>query len=256
MRTWVYVDGLNLYYGALKRTNLKWLNLVELARVVLPAKLTIKKLKYFTAPVSGVVDKAAPRRQQTYISALETLPEVQVYKGRFIAKSIWRPVLNLPIANKRIQVHAPVTLPRGDHLVSNQQSRILSVGEHHPPGVRRPKRRTRRAPHPDAVLAEVHTLEEKGSDVNLASHLLNDAWKGQFDVAAVISNDTDLVEPIRMVTQERKRPVTIVCPGRWSAAPTLVAVASGKRYIRKSHLQAAQFPDPLPGAGIKKPAGW
>ena len=31
MRTWVYVDGLNLYYGALKGTNLKWLNLVELA---------------------------------------------------------------------------------------------------------------------------------------------------------------------------------------------------------------------------------
>lgn len=256
MRTRVYVDGLNLYYGALKGTNLKWLNLVELARVVLPAKHTIEKLKYFTAPVSGVVDHAAPRRQQTYISALETLPEVQVYKGRFIAKSIWRPVLNLPIANNRIQAHATITLPRGDHVVSNRQSRILSVGEHNPPGVQRPRRRTRRPPDPNAVLAEVHTLEEKGSDVNLASHLLNDAWKGQFDAAVVISNDTDLVEPIRMVTQERNLPVTIVCPGRWSAAPALVAVASGKRYIRKSHLQAAQFPDPLPGSGIQKPVDW
>lgn len=256
MRTWVYVDGLNLYYGALKGTNLKWLNLVELARVLLPATHTIEKLKYFTAPVSGVVDTDAPRRQQTYISALETLPEVQVYKGRFIVKSIWRPLLNLPIANKTIQAPAPVRLPRGDHVVSNQQTRILPVGEHHPPGVPRPKRRTRRPPRPDAVLAEVHTLEEKGSDVNLASHLLNDAWKGVFDAAVVISNDTDLVEPIRMVTQERRQPVTIVCPGRWNMAPGLASVATRKRRMRKSHLQKAQFPDPLAGSGLQKPAGW
>lgn len=256
MRTWVYVDGLNLYYGALKGTNLKWLNLVELARVVLPAKHAVEKLKYFTAPVSGVLDKAAPGRQQTYISALETLPQVQVHKGRFIAKSIWRPVLNLPIANKRIQTPTPVMLPRGDHLVSNQQSRILSVGAHRSPEASRPKRRTRRAPHPDAVLTEVHTLEEKGSDVNLASHLLNDAWKGLFDVAAVVSNDTDLVEPIRMVTQERKKPVIIVCPSRWSVAPGLAAVASRKRHIRDNHLRSAQFADSLPDAGIRKPARW
>ena len=255
MRTRVYVDGLNLYYGALKGTNLKWLNLVELARVLLPSTHTIEKLKYFTAPVSGVVDKTAPSRQQTYISALKTLPEVQVVKGSFIAESIWRPVPNLPIANKAIQAPAPVTLPRGDHVVSNQQSRILPVGEHHPPGAQRPKRRTRRPPHPNAVLAEVHTLEEKGSDVNLASHLLNDAWKGLFDVAVVISNDTDLVEPIRMVTQERNQPVIIVCTSRRMAAG-LASVASRKRYIRKSHLRKAQFPDPLPASRIQKPAGW
>ena len=42
-------------------------------------------------------------------------------------------------------------------------------------------------------------MEEKGSDVNLSAHLLNDVWKGLFDAAAVISNDTDLVTPIRMV---------------------------------------------------------
>ena len=65
----------------------------------------------------------------------------------------------------------------------------------------------------DAVIAEFHTMEEKGSDVNLAAHLLNDAWKNRFEAAVVISNDTDLVVPIRMITEERKRPVYVVCPG-------------------------------------------
>ena len=65
----------------------------------------------------------------------------------------------------------------------------------------------------DAVIAEFHTMEEKGSDVNLAGHLLNDAWQDLFEAALVISNDTDLVVPIRMVTEEWKRPVFVVCSG-------------------------------------------
>ena len=55
-------------------------------------------------------------------------------------------------------------------------------------------------PLPNAVIAEFHTMEEKGSDVNMAAHLLNDAWQDLFESAVVISNDTDLVVPIRMVT--------------------------------------------------------
>lgn len=51
MRTRVYVDGFNLYYGALKGTLFKWLNLVALSYRVLPSGHTIEKLKYFTAKV-------------------------------------------------------------------------------------------------------------------------------------------------------------------------------------------------------------
>ncbi|MDE0154159.1 MAG: hypothetical protein OXS28_00900 [Gammaproteobacteria bacterium] len=43
MRTRVYVDSFNLYYAALKGTQFKWLNRVELARQVLPAGHTIDK---------------------------------------------------------------------------------------------------------------------------------------------------------------------------------------------------------------------
>ena len=65
MRTRVYVDGFNLYYGALKDTPFKWLNLVELIRRLLPVGHAVDKLNYFTARVSGVSDPGAPARQHS-----------------------------------------------------------------------------------------------------------------------------------------------------------------------------------------------
>ena len=64
MRTRVYVDGFNLYYGALKGTPFKWLDLVKLAYQLLPVGYSVTKLKYFTARVSGIPDAGAPARQQ------------------------------------------------------------------------------------------------------------------------------------------------------------------------------------------------
>lgn len=105
---------------------------------------------------------------------------------------------------------------------------------------------------------EVREFEEKGSDVNLAVHLVNDGWKDEFDVAVVISKDTDLVEPIRIVSKELKKPVGIICPDN-SLPPPLGAVVSFRRYIRNQHLRAAQFPDPIilpDGTIIAKPTSW
>jgi uncharacterized LabA/DUF88 family protein len=53
--------------------------------------------------------------------------------------------------------------------------------------------------HPPPIQVEVWKNEEKGSDVNLALHLLNDAWQDAFDCAVVVSNDSDLAEALRMV---------------------------------------------------------
>ena len=93
-------------------------------------------------------------------------------------------------------------------------------------GNRRGKRRKATAPLPDAVIAQFHAMEEKGSDANLAVHLLNDGWSKRFDAAAVVSNGTDLVTPIHMVVSKRGKKVFIMCPGRWQAAPTLREAAS------------------------------
>ena len=49
---------------------------------------------------------------------------------------------------------------------------------------------------------KVIRAEEKGSDVNLATNLLNDAWKDQYDAAFVVSSDPDLKEGMRLAKQE------------------------------------------------------
>ena len=46
------------------------------------------------------------------------------------------------------------------------------------------------------MLATVRKREEKGSDVNVATHLLVDVLTGAIDAAIVISNDSDLALPI------------------------------------------------------------
>ena len=256
MRTSVYIDGLNLYYGAVKGTPFKWLDPVRLSALVLPQACVVDRLLYFTAHVSGAVDPGAPARQQVYLNALRTLPEVEVHFGSFLAKTVWRPVINLPVAGRAIATPQPVTLPAGNHSVAGARRQTLPVGNYPGQGAQRKRRRKASVPLPDAIVAEFHQMEEKGSDVNLATHLLNDAWKGLFDAAAVISNDTDLVTPIRMVTTERSKPVFIVCPGRWQVAPKLDQAASYVRHIRRSMLKAAQLPDPIPGTAIAKPADW
>ncbi len=256
MRTRVYIDGFNLYYGAVKGTSFKWLDLVELARKVLPPGHNIERVKYFTARVAGAFDPGAPARQQVYLSALQTLPEVEIHFGNFLAKTAWRPLANLPVAGNQINSPVPVTLPAGNHTVTGPQNQILPVGSYPPPGRKAKRRYKPPKPLPDPVITEVHIMEEKGSDVNLASHLLNDAWKGLFDVAVVISNDTDLVAPIRMVTIEQQKVVFVVCPGRWQASPKLQAVASHVRHIRTAMLRVAQLPSPIPGTTISKPRTW
>ena len=54
-------------------------------------------------------------------------------------------------------------------------------------------------------LIEVFRTEEKGSDVNLAVHLVNDVHQNTFDCAVVISNDSDLAKAMRIVKDEYRK---------------------------------------------------
>ncbi len=65
MRTSVYIDGFNFYYGALRHTPYKWLDYGKLCRNLLAAHHQITVIKYFTARVSGKFDPQQPIRQQT-----------------------------------------------------------------------------------------------------------------------------------------------------------------------------------------------
>lgn len=54
-------------------------------------------------------------------------------------------------------------------------------------------------PSPDGPrTVEVLRTEEKGSDVNLATYLLVDGFDGDYELAVITSNDSDLLEPIQV----------------------------------------------------------
>ena len=103
MRTYIYVDGFNLYYGALKGTSWKWLDLVALFEKVLQPHHEILTIKYFTARVSGTPgDQSKPQRQDVYLRALRRYrPQVEVYFGHFLSHSVRAPLVR-PVGRRRM----------------------------------------------------------------------------------------------------------------------------------------------------------
>jgi hypothetical protein len=108
-----------------------------------------------------------------------------------------------------------------------------------------------------AKFAKVIKSEEKGSDVNLAAHLVNDAHLGVFDLAIVVTNDSDLVEPIRIVTQQVGLPVGVLNPCDQPAGG-LKKAATHYRVLRKSVLRKSQFSQSLTDnkGSFSKPRTW
>ena len=104
--------------------------------------------------------------------------------------------------------------------------------------------------------AEVIRTEEKGSDVNLAVHLLNDGWLDAYDCAVVVSNDSDIAEAMRLVREQLGKRIGLVTPGSGRPSQQLKRHADFARHIRNNGLRHAQLPDPIPGTNIRKPEGW
>ena len=220
MRTIIFVDGFNLYFRLLRaRPADKWLNPKLLAENVLSPANIVTEVNYYTARVSGRLDVDAPRRQQVYFDALSTVPEVKIHMGMFLSKEKWAAL-----------VHPPQFMP--------------------PLGAAMAK--------PWADVVKILKTEEKGSDVNLASHLLFKTFRNEYDVAAVISNDSDLVEPIRLATQEMGKIVGLLSPVN-NPNPQLAAAASFVRRIRPNHLTSSQLNNPLTledGTVLTRPPTW
>jgi uncharacterized LabA/DUF88 family protein len=237
MKTIVYIDGFNLYYRMLKaRPHCKWLNLLQLASQLLDKSHKITRVNYYTARLSARAhDPEAPARQAIYLSALSSIPEIAIHEGNFMTSEVWMPLFKPPQAKPDDSLD--VTIPD-----------IFTLAN--------PNNYTWIKPAPDVV--KVVKFEEKGSDVNLGAHLVRDAFTNAFDVALVLTNDSDLVEPIRIATMEAGKKVGLLVPVK-SPHQSLSAVASFYLHIRTGHLTRSQFPDHiiLPnGHNLSKPASW
>lgn len=112
---------------------------------------------------------------------------------------------------------------------------------------------------PPGDFVKVFKSEEKGSDVNLASYLLLDAFRSDADTFVVLSNDTDLVEPLRIVKHELAKRTGALYPHRKSSGALRTADPDFFRVLKASDIEASQFPDSvqLPdGSRVSKPQGW
>jgi uncharacterized LabA/DUF88 family protein len=101
--------------------------------------------------------------------------------------------------------------------------------------------------------------EEKGSDVNIAVHLLNDAWLDLYDVGVLVSNDTDLAQAMTLVKRDCGKTVGLVspvCKKDRRVSEHLRRLADFQKSIRKSALPRAQLPSPIPGTGLHRPKKW
>jgi uncharacterized LabA/DUF88 family protein len=227
-RTIVYIDGFNLYYGLVKGTTWKWLDLPAFCQAMLPQN-NIVGVKYFTAKIEARAGNPQQvTRQETYLSVLETLPGVEVHFGRF--------------------------------LTNPAQMALARTVPGHPGFVRGP-----------VHFVEVMKTEEKGSDVNLATHLVVDGYEHVYDVAVVVSNDSDLTYPIEVV-RKLGRTVGLIAPildpdrrpnarKRYpSRELTRVVTPNFVRTVRPSVLARCQLPPqivhPTTGQTITRPSTW
>jgi len=207
MRTIIYIDGFNLYYGALKNTPYKWLNIDKMCRLLLP-RHQIVALKYYTAIVGARSnDPNQPVRQQTYLRALQAIPNLTITHGQFL------------------------------------HSKIRMFLAHPVPG--------------SPPYATVIKTEEKGSDVNIAAHLIHDGHRDLYDAAVVISNDSDLAEAVRIVRYDLGKIVGMLNPHK-RPSYALKQHVSFVKAIRQGVLAKSQFPDTLRDVyGVfHKPADW
>ena len=207
MRIYVYIDGFNLYYGLVKGSNYKWLDVRAMCALYLPGH-NIAQIRYYTAYVTPRDDDPEQiERQRVYIRALKTTPNLSVHFGRFLSK------------------------PKAMYLASSK---------------------------PDSPeFAMVIKTEEKGSDVNLATHLLHDGVRGLYDTAVVVSNDSDLLEPIKIVRRDYGKTVGLLNPHP-RPSKQLRKNTDFVKQIRRGPLGACQFPATLRDTKgtITKPAVW
>ena len=207
-KTFVYIDGFNLYYGAIRGKGFYWLDLQAFGRR-LNGNQDVERVIYCTAMSrSSPAYPLKSQRQNAYHLALHAAcPAVEILYGKFTKHSKLYPIAGCVALR--------------------------------------------------SCAARVKVWEEKGSDVNLGVRLVHDAHLGRFDQAVVVTGDSDLVEPIRLVVQEVNLPVAVFDP-RGPRSKELAKVATAYAGVWPNTLKQSQLSDSIVSNGSEyhKPAEW
>jgi len=216
-RTVIYVDGFNFYYGILKYTPYKWLNIHNLLSVLIKERAPeseIIECRFYTAWTKARIasrGQKAVQAQQVYHRALES-------------------------------PHTPPT-----KVICHDHNLAIKPLLLHEPG----------KPPDKANRVDIWHLEEKQTDVQLALDAYAEAISGNIDQIVLVTNDTDLaplLDKLKSKAPHIKR--GLIIPRRSDKArPAAAALVSGadwsRRVINEDELRGHQFPDRVPTA--KKP---
>lgn len=232
LKTRVYVDGYNLYYGVLKKSPFKWLDPIKLAKLccqISAPKHILRQLngdvetKYFTAKVlnTSAFEKTAARDQDAYHEALQALyhrPELDIIFGYHTVT---------PVIRREFDYWAP------------------------------------NAPHAGCEKTVVWHIEEKQTDVNIAINSLKDAYTDPTEQLHIfVSNDSDLAPLINMLAQLPHIKTGIISPIRDPAtrpSGQLIKNADWSTGALSSQiLSQAQLPRVIQAGNksIRKPIEW
>lgn len=234
LRTRVYIDGYNFYYGCLKGSPHKWLDLHKLfADRVLPSILVKlegqpaehvllpEAIQYFTAKIIERAAKAddSVSSQARYHTALRRLYDgrIRIVEGYYSVTKVRAP---------RVDENAPEKWPR------------------------------------DCDRVAIWKLEEKQTDVNLALHAYHDALTDQIDQAVIVSNDTDLVPALRMIRANTPVKIGLVIPTRNQERRPNKDLAEHCHWVRghltDDELAASELPRVIRGgrSPTTKPDSW
>lgn len=243
MKVGVYVDGFNVYFGGRSlcgggTAGWRWLDLRSLSADLVGRRhswsgATVGRVVYCTALIDGATNEGGRRDQDSYIRAIQAAGTVDhIELGHYVTRCKTAPLATRGPGGKPILTEANWPVMVRTAAGKNARGATFMVSYAH--------------------------REEKGSDVNLASHLLVDVFTQQVDAAIVLSNDSDLRYPI----QEARKlvPVGMVNPSRNQLAGDLRGQAGdgvGRHWwyqLTATEFRNHQMPDPA--AGVSRPTGW
>jgi uncharacterized LabA/DUF88 family protein len=243
VRIGVYVDGFNLYYGARGlcgrgTPGWRWLNLRALATDLVGRHTRwpdarVHRIVYCTARIDAVSNPSGQADQDIYLKALLAAGSVDhIEYGTYVAR-----VKTAPLAVKGPQGRPELVSPEWPVMVQDGRGGPVDAA---------------------VFMVSYASREEKGTDVNLAAHLLLDVLRGTVDGVLVISNDSDLRFPVEQARLHV--PVGIINPSRNYLAGDLrgrpADGVGGHWWARlvAADLTSHQLPDPV--GSYRRPAGW
>ncbi len=245
MRVGVYVDGMNLYYGGRqlcgrRRPGWRWLDLRRLSQRLIGRcsdwadhNPVVQRVVYCTAFIDGSINEAGRKRQRVYAEALRAHGSIDhLEQGKFVAR-VRRGLL--ATADNRGQ--PAIALSGWPVQVQDSNGRPV---------------------HKARFMVSFQDLQEKGSDVNVAAHLLMDVLDGRVDAAIVISNDSDLRLPLQRARQ--RVPVGTVNPGPGTIPGDLrgqPVEGAGRHWwhgLTKDDFFSCQLPESV--GHCRRPDGW